>query len=393
MYEGHPEREFMCFRRSCLKVTRPYEAARFSTVPKNNEKDRPIAMEGLCNMVVQRRIGNGIRDLLGSEFDIDLDSLAAKHRQEIKNVANATIDLQNASDSVSVWLLRFLFPKWFCELILSARSPYLLGPDGHYHMLQKVSSMGAGYTFELMSLILLLLGRTIDTDFSVFGDDIITKNESAPRVLSCLEAVGFVVNEEKSFVNSKFRESCGANWHDDHGYVRSFDFVYPRTIHDCVVLYNKAFYLGHSYESFKELADQLRRSVPPALQGPNDLPWMGDDRAHLLGTSPNLAEFFRCPKPKGTARVSGKLAAAIRQLHLEPSKAFAFVGFKWKPRVASRTLRSLVMKRHTGKYFMYLLGGRLTHDTVEKQGTWQSVTWIRIGQRTFRAKALMASLE
>jgi hypothetical protein len=48
----------------------------------------------------------------------------------------------------------------------------------------------------------------------VYGDDIIVPIEHAHRVISDLESVGLKVNESKSFLSGKFRESCGFDGYD-----------------------------------------------------------------------------------------------------------------------------------------------------------------------------------
>lgn len=386
---------FLCFRRSLLRVTRTYSACRFSTVPKNNTVDRPIALEGVANMCVQRSIGQGLRTLMKREFSIDLDALADTHRWRIQDKSLATIDLSNASDSVSLWLCEFLFPRWFFTLLQKSRAPYLEGLDGQYHVLNKVSSMGCGFTFELMSLILYCVGIEYDPEMTVFGDDIIIKNEHAASLISDLEHVGFVVNKDKSFINSKFRESCGANYHDDYGYIRSFDFRYPRSIHDCIVLTNKAFVLGGVYPSFRALWERLIRVVPLPLQGPPRLP-QSRHHVHTPDQDLDLGSYFFSDvsrREDGIKCKDRRLVVALELIHCLPVERVyrAFIGYTWAARVATPRRDHLIMKRDFGKYSMYLQGCRRVDDVISGQGRWQPVTWIQVGQRAFRAKDLLAT--
>ena len=73
-----------------------------------------------------------------------------------------------------------------------------------------VSSMGNGFTFELMSLILLGVTRFYSANSSVFGDDIIVPLDVAPEVVEAITGLGFLVNKRKSFFDGITRESCGA---------------------------------------------------------------------------------------------------------------------------------------------------------------------------------------
>jgi hypothetical protein len=391
--DSGPSRSFLCFRYSLALVTSVRNASRFSTVPKNVEKDRPINLEPSVAILLQRQVGEGVRRVLKDHCDVDLDHLADKHRLLISKRGLATLDLQNASDSISLTLCEFLFPKWFVDLLSKTRSPFVEGLDGHYYMTEKLSSMGCGFTFEVMTLVLLSLGRQIDPNFSVFGDDIIVSKNVAEEVITDLESVGFVINKEKSFVDGPFRESCGANWHDDHGYIRSFDFRWPTSIHDCIVLHNKAFALGQcGYHQFGRLAQVLARIVPRTWQGPefsfsheeDDIPdavsFVKDEESLRLST------FFWASKPKGGVRLLEPVKAVLKDYQL--TDEIAFFGFAWRPARASPTLDRLIMRRHTGKYMMYLHAGKRTDDVYTGRGAWVPVVYVAVGRRVFRAKTL-----
>jgi hypothetical protein len=396
---GHlPNGQFLCFKRQLSVVTVICEASRFSTVPKNNEVDRPIELQPFCNILVQRRVGNGIREVLKS-LGYDLDHLADLHRQLVSERVIATIDLKNASDSVQLALCEFLFHKQFVKLLKATRATYLMGPksDGNdFHVLKKVSSMGNGFTFELMTMILLALGLQRDPEFSVFGDDIICRNEHARGVITDLLAVGFVVNDQKSFIESPFRESCGANYLDGYGYLRSFDFRYPETIHDCVVIANKACLLRETSRQFLGLHDNLIRSVPLAQRGPAghidfNLEVDVDERGFDKDVS--LSAFFWDPKwvlRRGREAVhEPHLHRGLRHIHQDPETFFKVTGFKWKAEVASEMRNHLQSRRHVGKIHMYLFAGRRTPDVVTGRGCWQPITYITDGISTYRAKAIV----
>lgn len=370
----HPDRQVHFRRVIKAKITfvsRFVEGSRFSTVYKNNEKRRPINLETLLNMLTQRCIGNGLREVLRL-CGLDLDTLADKHRVMIADPTKATIDLKNASDSVSMALVRFLFPAWFVELVEQARSPALLGPDGDFHMLNKVSSMGNGFTFELMSLILYAVGSALDPQFSVFGDDIIISNDKAPELIQALESVGFVINKDKSFVNSKFRESCGANYHDDYGYLESYDFLWPESIGDCVGIYNKAKRLSR-FGFFSRLERELYRVVPKAWRGPveptSDVGPLSRDFPSHFATGGNTGV-----KPKGLAAVA-KLARLY--LHEDVTERDIFVSWRFESEEATPLREHLKLRFHWGKYFMYLFGGRRTRDVLRDTGVW--VSFLSVG--------------
>ena len=384
---------FFCFKRMLSRVTFIAEGNRFSTVRKNNEKDRPICMENLCDMLVQRRIGNGIRDVLLGHFGIDLDHLAEKHRDLIRDFTKATIDLKNASDSISLQLVRFMLPTKVYNYVSSCRSYMTYGLDGHYHVPKKVSSMGNGFTFELMTLLLLCLGRQYDNNFSVFGDDIIVDTDVAPRVISDLEAVGFVVNKEKSFLSGDFRESCGGNFHAVEGYVESYDFEYPETIHDCIVVYNKVSRLSLKYRSFKKLRGLLTRPIPLALRGTfsSNTEHAGPDQYQ----DPDLTTYFKV-NPKGTPhRLEkksdlAKLKVFSDAIQVSSEDHSVFYGFEFKSDEASAMPMTLRPRKHWAKYLMYLHSARRTRDVITGSGTWVPIAYVRIGKSVYRWKSVLA---
>lgn len=388
MFAGRRDRKFLCFKRALSRVTFVRDASRFSTVRKNNEKDRPIDLQPLCNMLVQRRIGNGFRSLLRG-LGVDLDTLADSHRLRIRDRGVATIDLQNASDSIHIDLVRFLFPKRVFSLIERSRTFMTEGLDGHYYVTNKVSAMGNGFTFELMTTILRALGLQHDSSFSVFGDDIIIRNDSASALISDLTAVGFLVNDEKSFVRSPFRESCGGNFHDDYGYIESYDFEYPESIHDCVVLNNKALALGVKYPSFKRLSSLLLRAVPKAWHGPSFVVLHDENSRQGYNQGINLSSTFWSNRPGGELLAHPRAQRALRELCYDPATFKTVYGFKYTPREASRRRLDLAMRRHTGKYFMYLYACRITGDVVTDCGSWQRVAYLTDGQALFRLKSLL----
>lgn len=392
MFKHRKEYKKLCFLRMLSHVTFIRESSRFSTVRKNNEKDRPIDVQPLCNMLVQRRIGNGFRTLLLGECGVDLDSLADSHRLRIKDSSYATIDLKNASDSIHLELVRFLFPKSVFSLIQRSRTFYTEGLDGNFYITNKVSAMGNGFTFELMTVILRAIGLQYDDTFSVFGDDIIVKNEHAPSLISDLESVGFLVNVDKTFINSPFRESCGGNYHDEFGYIESYDFEYPLSIHDCIVINNKAFALSIKYPQFARLSSLLLRAVPHALHGPAFAICDGpNDGRQGYNQDINLSTTFWSKRPGGCPVDNPRVKRALRSLHYKPSEFKLIYGYRWKPEVASPRRNYIKMSRSTGKYFMYLFALRITDDIITGCGSWQKVAYLHNGNVLFRMKSLVSS--
>lgn len=404
IYESFKDRDnfgFLIFQWKLRQIVEFTKGSRFSTVPKNNLTRRPINIEPFGNIICQAEIGDSIRNTwLPKLHGVDLNNLQIEHRRRISDVESiATIDLKNASDSISLSLVEFLFPKWFVSRIKSARSEFVYGPDGNYYLLNKVSSMGNGFTFELMTLILTTLCRLLDPSSSVFGDDIIIDRTQAGALISALVAAGFVVNEDKSFIDGPFRESCGANYHKSCGYVESYDFMYPETIGDCVVIFNKLVRLQKKYPAFHGLWASLVRVIPKPLQGGRSLLFETIDYLELVGRSPtddftDLTDIDSITFPpffvtkKGHRKVcdisdSKSVEAYLSSIQEESrnftvATAFKFVSDERTP------CRKHLKPADWAKYEMYLDSGRKARDVITGRGKWVSFQVLNNGWNYFQ---------
>lgn len=215
----------------------------YLTVPKDSRTDRSIGKEPDLNMFYQLALGNVLRQRLKNVTGWDLNKAQDIHRRVACEASVtrefATLDLSNASDTVAISLVQLLLPpKWF-DALSDLRSPFtefsaddaktLLGRDPesgkkHWVRLEKFSSMGNGFTFELETILFLALASTassiavkqgvVGKDVYVFGDDIIVREDSVNAVKSVLRYFGFTLNDAKSFSGhgNPFRESCGADY-------------------------------------------------------------------------------------------------------------------------------------------------------------------------------------
>ena len=205
---------------------------RFATVNKDATKKRGIGIEASINVFYQLGCGKSMRNSLLS-VGIDLISGQERHRQVAceasRNGSYATVDLSNASDTVCYNLVKLLLPgEWF-DLLDMLRSP-ATRVDGQWHILQKFSSMGNGYTFELETLVftaicleacyLMNVPATPGQNLFVYGDDIIMPVKAQVTGLALLRFFGFTPNPKKTFPSAHkaehglFRESCGGDFFD-----------------------------------------------------------------------------------------------------------------------------------------------------------------------------------
>lgn len=193
----------------------------FFTVPKNGLTFRGCGKEPSLSISYQLDIGRLMKNRL-KRIGIDLYHGQDLHRMLAKASSvtghDATIDMSNASDTLSRVLPRLtLHSDWF-ELLDSLRSP-MTRIQGKWVRLEKFSSMGNGFTFELETLIFATLARTIirneggdPSRVSCYGDDLIVPVEHSSSVMAALRFFGFTPNESKTFVKGSFRESCGGDF-------------------------------------------------------------------------------------------------------------------------------------------------------------------------------------
>lgn len=210
-----------------LEIPSDYvEGSSFNTVPKSVKTLRPINIEPGLNMISQKFLGSQIRRRLKKAYDLDTQHTLhgyAAHRGSVSD-DYATIDLKNASDMISYRVVKELLPPMWFHYLNLARSHKVFIED-KWVTLEKFSSMGNGATFELETIIFLGVAMTLPNskflhlkddkligDISVFGDDIIVRGSDATLMIERLNYFGFVINNDKSFQNGPFRESCGRDY-------------------------------------------------------------------------------------------------------------------------------------------------------------------------------------
>lgn len=273
-------------------------------VPKNAKTDRTISIEPILNGFFQKGVGSYIRDQL-KRFNINLRDQSRNQRLAYEGSVHgklATIDLSMASDCVSRELVWNLLPYDWAEFLDKLRTSTVKLPTTVTqeviaiggmveHMefekpytLEKFSSMGNGFTFELESLIFYGLcfgavmhrfGRVDSSEIGVYGDDLIIPTEAVKPLIDTLHWCGFLLNEEKSFTSGPFRESCGAD------FLRGFDI---RPFYQKTLISDRCLYTMHNWfvrHGEFELAAVALSATHPELRlfGPDGF---GD--GHLIGS-------------------------------------------------------------------------------------------------------------
>lgn len=221
---------------------------RLSFVPKSVDISRIICIEPSLNMYFQLGMMHVLNEQLYRYFGIDMSTQPDMNRElarigsfDQKEGGFVTIDLSEASDSLSIAMLEEVLPAHIMNWFKLLRSPNCRLPNGDELQLNMISTMGNGFTFPLQTIlfasaiIAAMRFRHIrvqrpkrnDTgNFAVFGDDLICYKEVASDVVRLLNLLGFKVNSDKSFFEGPFRESCGCDYFRGHN-VRG---VYIKTL-------------------------------------------------------------------------------------------------------------------------------------------------------------------
>jgi len=214
------------------------EGNRLSFVPKTTEISRVICTEPVLNMYFQFGAKHILESRLRSKFGIDLATQPSANRELARLGSDgwgfSTIDLESASDSISVEMLRLVLPREVFNSLSKYRSPKTIHPfTGDGIQLHMFSSMGNAFTFPLQTALFSCVVCSVyrylcipmekpadgPGNFGVFGDDIACLDVASRYVIRLLNILGFRVNMSKSFTEGPFRESCGSDYY--HGrYVR-----------------------------------------------------------------------------------------------------------------------------------------------------------------------------
>lgn len=285
------------------------EGNRVTTVPKNSVTDRTIAIEPSLNVFLQKGVDAYLKSRL-RHVGVDLKDQERNKppaRLSSMGAANAaTLDLSQASDSVSIELVRSFVPSLWFTLLDDLRSQsYTMDKGKTWNRYEKFSSMGNAFTFPLETIVFYAVAKacTIQSggDLSVlrvYGDDIVVDQRAALLCAEVLRFLGFRTNVDKSFVHGPFRETCGSDFY------KGVDLrpVYVRRIPSSDVevfnLYNR-FLWGRVGFRLQQTCAYLFGSVRKPLIGPPYLPAGEQYHRWYAGRSVQFDHYFHAPSSAG----------------------------------------------------------------------------------------------
>lgn len=382
------------------------DGARGSSVFKDVDEDRMINVEAMFPCILQRRdagflkqvlrsVGNDIfvrkyavlkqgndekfvtqnlekirriAPSVGFVYEETADA-QADHKRLIADSSYATVDFSKASDSIRLVDIENMYPVHVSRQLLKHRSTYVELGDLKYEPF-KLSSMGNGFTFEVMTLLLLSVARVLDPTARVFGDDVIIKNDVAEEFVRTVGLLKFRANLKKTFIKSKFRESCGSFYHDDRGYLLSYDVKTCDTLQDMIVCYNKLRRLGevcpHDGMSLdiQRAASAMLKLIPALARGP------------VTGyTSLNHwaeSEKWRSSHSKSSnGKMNFHQTLTIRT-EIKEFLHFNAVGIVFSPRFVNSTKKT---SRYVSE-MARLYSGRPVKRTIRGKGKWEMVPYL-----------------
>lgn len=218
-------------------------------VPKTQKGPRLIASEPISHQWMQQALWTFLQESIKTTFlSKMIDFRDQSHSGKAVLAASArgsgcSIDLSNASDRLSCWLVERFFRSNYSLLSAfhAVRTRWLVNTvdkkHPKFHKLRKFATSGSALTFPVQSIVysgLALAGvlyvngvrpasnrrdwaqlRKLCTRWSksvrVFGDDIIVPEDSASTVIKLLTELGLEVSTTKTFVGGNFYESCGTD--------------------------------------------------------------------------------------------------------------------------------------------------------------------------------------
>lgn len=216
--------------------------AKVVLVPKDSRGPRIISMEPLEYQFIQQGLWRSLKrrfethPLTRHRVNFENQSMNQVHAL-VGSIDGtwATLDMKEASDRVSVALVKALFrdaPE-VLKALLACRTTSTKLPDGTVLDLHKFAPMGSALCFPIESIVHYVLAvcciqhTSIENGIwlsfekasklvCVYGDDIIIHRDYADTVMKIFPHFGLKFNEDKCFIHGPFRESCGVDAFKGH---------------------------------------------------------------------------------------------------------------------------------------------------------------------------------
>lgn len=203
------------------RATNTYNYVQLEAVPKTAKISRIIGKQPTLFLALQAGVGDILVDILYKYCGIDLTTAPDIHKELAMEGSLSgllcTLDQRKASDNILRILCEAVLPREFYDFIAYISPSDLRIGDSVYSS-RMMCPAGNGLIFPLQTLLFWALikgtqhasGKT--GDVYVFGDDVIIEKQNYDNTVKVLEAFGLQINNDKSFKDGPFRESCGGDY-------------------------------------------------------------------------------------------------------------------------------------------------------------------------------------
>lgn len=206
-----------------------YGTAKVVLVPKDSRGPRLISCEPLEYQWIQQSLMSVLVSTLESHpwtrGQVNFTDQSINQRMALLGSTApftwCTLDMKEASDRVSLALVKELFPQEWYEALYASRTPQTRLPNGKLVQMKKFAPMGSAVCFPVEALVFYALGvsalhhytdtplRKAASQVYVYGDDIICHTANHGVIGSTFEQFGLKLNRDKCCVAGPFKESCG----------------------------------------------------------------------------------------------------------------------------------------------------------------------------------------
>lgn len=327
-------------------------------VPKDSRGPRVIAAEPSYLQYLQQGLKDKIVDFLEStkpfKGHVNFSDQGVNQNLALNAQKDgwATIDLKDASDSVSRALVFQLFGgSEIYKPLMCTRSVNALLPNGKKVKLNKFASMGSATCFPVEALVFYTLSVFIQVcvlskslsfaqkNTYVYGDDIIVKQEVVNALLEYFPKFGLKINHDKTCYRGRFFESCGVDVFDGINIsslkIKSLPPISPtdgagliRYIDYSNILFSRCYY--GAAELIKNYLEKLYGKIPISCGDPH--------RVSLLEEKLPGAHVLQDRIPSFYTRLSESIA----------SQGF---DVRWNSTLHRREFKTLILKGVTHKRF------------------------------------------
>lgn len=200
-----------------------------------------------------------------------------------------TLDMKEASDRVSLQLVKELFPTHWWRALYASRSPTTRLPNGHLVHMKKFAPMGSAVCFPVEALVFWALGvatlmnirklslREATANVFVYGDDIVCREVDHLSITHMYPKFGLKLNEDKCCTAGPFKESCGMDAFYGHPVTPTkircvwYNYRQPSSLASYVAVSNELHAAGlvsASYYIEEVLQEIWNNQIPVISDGP-----------------------------------------------------------------------------------------------------------------------------